>query len=341
MGQSNFETHLKKKAKPVTQKRSLQITQRKKLRAPKVLHPKKMTENVPHENHLNETLLSANILQLKVFHACVYYRTRSLASKKLNMSPSAVTYNIHKLEGILGVLLFDREPRGYELTTSGEKIYQTVNEIFSTLQWNTYHDDADQITIEKINIVTTLPIGISVFPKVLKQFKDIFPKIQISIHTLSNLPDKKFKEADIIIWPIDQISSGFEAIHLKAYQSYLFASPEYIKKFGRLSSADLSKHPIIVTKVSGNTTFDTNWIAGFGKVLPENITEVNHSYMALKLCEAGVGIALYPPDLIHNSKLVKVMDEPVGKADVYLHCHKNVIRTQAIKALIDLIQKAI
>jgi len=331
----------KKEAKTVTQKRSLQITKRKKPRTPKVSHLRKRQENVSCENHLNETLLCANILQLKVFHACVYYKTRRLAAKNLKMSPSAVTYNIQKLEDILRVLLFDREPRGYELTTSGDKVYQMVNEIFSKLQWDTYNDATDKTNIHQIKIFTTLPLGISVFPKVLKQFKDAFPQIQLCIYTLSALPDKKFKEADVIIWPIDQISRGFEAIHLKTYQSYLFASPEYMKKFGSLSSADLTNHSIIVTRVSGNTTFDANWMAGFGNIPPENITEVNHSYMALKLCEVGVGIALYPPDLIHRSQLVKVMNEPVGTADVYLHCHKNVIHDQAMKTLVGLIKKAL
>ncbi|TDD81257.1 LysR family transcriptional regulator [Actinomadura darangshiensis] len=60
--------------------------------------------------------------QLRTFEAVVAHRTVTDAANALGLAPSSVSEQIRTLEKSLGVALFDRGPKGMELTAAGERM---------------------------------------------------------------------------------------------------------------------------------------------------------------------------------------------------------------------------
>lgn len=59
---------------------------------------------------------------LQAFEAAARYRSVTLASNELNVTPGAVSLQIRELEARLGVQLFFRKPRSIQLTREGSVI---------------------------------------------------------------------------------------------------------------------------------------------------------------------------------------------------------------------------
>ena len=61
---------------------------------------------------------------LQAFEAIARRRSFSLAAQEMHLTPSAVSHQLAKLEGLLGVRLFERSARGVELTPAGHNYLQ-------------------------------------------------------------------------------------------------------------------------------------------------------------------------------------------------------------------------
>ena len=56
------------------------------------------------------------------------------AAAQLNLTQSAVSMQLKRLEESLGQPLFERAGRGMRLTAAGEEVYQTCHVLFSTFE---------------------------------------------------------------------------------------------------------------------------------------------------------------------------------------------------------------
>jgi len=71
---------------------------------------------------------------LKAFEAVARHLSFKLAAKELNLSPSAVSHAISKLERALGALLFDREGGQLSLTLDGQTLNRPMEEAFGLIR---------------------------------------------------------------------------------------------------------------------------------------------------------------------------------------------------------------
>lgn len=71
---------------------------------------------------------------IRVFEAVARRGSFRAASAELNLSPSAVSHAVIKLERAMGVVLFEREGRTIRLTTSGEVFMRHVGAAFAELR---------------------------------------------------------------------------------------------------------------------------------------------------------------------------------------------------------------
>ena len=63
---------------------------------------------------------------LQAFEAIARRKSFSLAASELHLTASAVSHQVAKLEGLLGLRLFERSARGVELTPAGLNYLQRV-----------------------------------------------------------------------------------------------------------------------------------------------------------------------------------------------------------------------
>lgn len=80
-------------------------------------------------------MLSAiSLSAIRTFEAAARHGTFRAAASELNLSPSAVSHAIVKLERDLGVALFDRSSRTIHLTNEGEALMRHVSAAFEELR---------------------------------------------------------------------------------------------------------------------------------------------------------------------------------------------------------------
>ncbi|EXU34988.1 bacterial regulatory helix-turn-helix, lysR family protein [Acinetobacter baumannii 24845_9] len=82
------------------------------------------------ENNFNQM---PSIKTLQAFEQTARFGNVAKAAEHLNLTPSAVSHQIAKLEEMIGQSLFIRGARGVTLTPSGERYFQDVTTILHNL----------------------------------------------------------------------------------------------------------------------------------------------------------------------------------------------------------------
>ena len=74
------------------------------------------------------------ISALRVFEAAARRQSFQAAATELNLTPSAVSHSIRKMEEALGVVLFERVGRGVSLSSEGQTLMGYTERAFEELQ---------------------------------------------------------------------------------------------------------------------------------------------------------------------------------------------------------------
>ena len=78
--------------------------------------------------------LKVPISTLRVFEAAARWQSFHAAASELNLTASAVSHSIRKMEEALGVVLFERIGRGVSLSAEGQTLMGYTERGFDELQ---------------------------------------------------------------------------------------------------------------------------------------------------------------------------------------------------------------
>lgn len=233
---------------------------------------------------------------LIVFAKACQYGSFTAASKELDISPSAVSHTIKKLEARLETRLLHRSTRSIAPTESGQKLLEQLEPAIQIIN----------ATIETFNIDSIGPKGRiritshSVAAKYtllsrLKAFMAQYPKIIIEIDIDDSLVDFISKGFDAGIRHYESVAPDMIAVQIdKPDQLIYVASPSYISHKGVPSSPeDLQNHHCITYrfKTSGSL-FGWPFIEDGReyKIAPTPSLIVNDTDMLLNAALDGYGI---------------------------------------------------
>lgn len=148
--------------------------------------------------------MSIDLKQLKYFLAVAEEKSFSRAAERLHISQPPLSQQIMKLESELGVRLFTRTTRSFELTVAGKALMVEAAELLAKMR----------ITIETIRQIDRgevgrLRVGIvgsamwGPIPSLLEQFQTQFPRVTWTIHELG--PNDQWealrnKQIDVGFW---------------------------------------------------------------------------------------------------------------------------------------------
>ncbi len=185
--------------------------------------------------------------KLRFFHTVAEAGSLTHAGKSLGLSQPAVSRQISTLEESLGVSLFRRHARGLVLSEQGEMLHETTKEIYQRLSIikgqlvDTHQQPEGPLTV----IVPEL-IGSTLIAPRIAQFKDQYPKIQLTLLFEERIINLNMKKGDIAI----RLRKPKEADHIQRYLAtinfHVCASKDYLKKHGVPKSADdLKNHTLL------------------------------------------------------------------------------------------------
>ncbi len=245
--------------------------------------------------------------KLRVFHTVTLAGSFTRAGQVLNISQSAISRQISILEEELGTQLFERVPRGLVLTKAGHLLNGSVTNVFGKVAMTEAAvTEAKNVASGHLRVSTTLAFGTLWLAPRLQKFLDQYPNIRIDLMLTDEEVDLNMREADIGITALPL--SNADIIHTEpvSYKFRIYASPEYLKKFGTPKTAqDLDNHQLIVFGKEAPHLFnDLDWLLKLGSPKKPRTPYyvVNSAVGILEAVKGGLGIG--------NSHKYIVGDDP-------------------------------
>jgi len=278
---------------------------------------------------------------LRYFLAVARSGGLSAASRQLGVNQSTVFRRIGQLEDSLNARLFDRQPRGYALTSVGEEMLAAASRVEDdvlSLDRTVQGADRDLRGTVRITTVEEVLTRIALH---LKRFCDEYPGIDLEVSTEQRVASLARREADVAIRPSGQPQEP-EVVgrQLVALPTAAYASRDYLtgrKRPRRV--ADLEKHRLIGfhTGRAGGRLLDS--IAADTRVVYRADSMTGQAIAA----RAGLGVAVLPrfvgdPD----SGLERLFAVSLPETfHLWLLVHADLRQTARVRALIDFMSEAI
>ncbi len=281
--------------------------------------------------------------KLRIFHAAAEAGSFTHAGEALNMSQSAVSRQVSALEADLRVPLFHRHARGLIPTEQGELLYRTAHEMALKLQAaQTRLTDSKEKPSGTLRVTTTVGLGSTWLSARLNEFVDLYPEMQLEILLADDELDLSMRQADVAIRLRQPTQPDLIQRRLFTVHFHLYASPEYIKRFGNPSTMDdLDNHRLITFGGSAPPHLrDINWLEGAGRTAdnPRRAAlKINNVFSIKRAVQRGIGIALLPDYLIEpDSALVQLIpDADVPSFDTYFVYPEELRNTARIRVFRD------
>jgi len=290
--------------------------------------------------------------KLRIFHAAAHAGSFTHAGETLNMSQSAVSRQVSSLEQDLGVPLFHRHARGLLLTEQGELLYRTARDVMVKLEAvQTHLTDNKEKPSGTLRITTTVGLGSTWLTARINEFVDLFPDMRLELIFDDDELDLGMREADVAIrlrlpTQPDLIQRRLFTVHF-----HVFASPNYLKRFGTPQGIeDLDDHRIVIYGQHAPAYLrDMNWLETAGRPAGDPrqaVLRVNNVVAIKRAVQAGIGIAILPDYIIDkNSGLVQLLtdlEDKVPSFDTYFVYPLELKNTAKITAFRDfLLSKAV
>ncbi len=168
------------------------------------------------------------------------------AATALRASSSTVVRRIERLEGRLGVRLFDRVPEGVALTKEGRAVFDAASEMERASLSVRAGLDHDLARRGMVRCAVTEGIGTFWIVPHLAEFSRVHPATIVDLRCSTESADVLRMEADVAIQLTrpdrpDQVATRLGRLHV-----YPFASRRYVETYGTPRSIEeLSKHRIV------------------------------------------------------------------------------------------------
>ena len=244
--------------------------------------------------------------KLKIFRYVAQEKSFTHAGIKLNLSQSAASRQIKKLEEEIGVMLFHRHARGLLLTEQGETLLKYANDVFDKIS-----SAENSLTTNKekpqgsLRVTTTITFGSVWLTSYIDEFLEKYPEISLTLIVGDTELDLGMREADIAIRMSPPRQPDLIQRHLFTAHVGIFASKDYIEKNGAPNSVeDLLKHRIVSYGDSTNVPFPgTNWLTNMLAKLDINfqpVFSINNIVGMIRAVESGIGIAALPTAMVRQ-----------------------------------------
>ena len=231
---------------------------------------------------------------IRVFDAAARHQNLSRAAKELNMTQSAVSYQIKQIEAFVGAPLFVREARGVRLNQRGEQLAPMVQAALASLS------RAFRAVSEKAHSVLTISTmqtiaGNWLAPRI-GSFQMLHPEFAVRLDISPALADFAADGVDVAIRSGDGDWPGLQS-HLLFEQTFTaVASPAYLAREGRPATPqEMLSHVLIAP----SDEWWNIWFRAAGVATPITFTrpgiDVETQQMAASVALAGHGIALITP----------------------------------------------
>jgi len=256
---------------------------------------------------------------LKAFEAAALHLSFTQASKDLNVTQSAISYQIRVLEESLGVPLFARYNKQIELTDEGRAFLPRVREALDTIE-DAITQVREQRGRQVITVCTTDSFAVEWLVPRLKSFSDEHPGVDVWVSTWNEIDSFQRENVDIEIrYGLADWQDDKEATLLLRESVSPVCSPGFLARHALKDPADLQNCTLLHEPGSVGWA---DWLreAGTEGIDSSRGPRFTHSNLMLlaAIHDQGVGLgrSVLVSDALKKGQLVKPfsIDLPVQYA---------------------------
>lgn len=230
------------------------------------------------------------IANLQAFEAVARRRSFALAAAELNLTASAISHQVSRLEAQLDIRLFERSAHGVRLSPAGEHYLMHVGTALNAIATATddlRHGIRNSLYVHSAPSIASLWL----MPR-LHRFAQAYPEISLNLSAAHTPSDFALGQADIDIrygipqWGDLVVEPLFEEAIVP------LASPAFIKAHKLKRAEQLLDLPLIQSNVSIVQWSD--WFGRFTKLrAPDRFSlRFDRAQMSLDAATQGLGVAL-------------------------------------------------
>ncbi|WP_010298611.1 LysR family transcriptional regulator [Candidatus Odyssella thessalonicensis] len=263
-----------------------------------------------------------NLNQLKIFVKAVESRGFSAAARQLHLSATAISKQIKELERTLGVELIQRTTTRFEVTQIGRLFYQQCLPLlqgaenlknFMTI-WNKEPGG-------ELKILSSIAFGeIFIIPH-LKQFRELYPNILLTLELADRIPDLTAERLDLCLGLAGHWDANLIQKKLLTAAPVLLAAPSYLERYGEPLSRDNLDQHYFICHSNRPEPLKLQFKEGPSCTVRPSLSVNSHTGF-LSCAVDGLGIAYHydfiAQPLIENGQLTRILrHEPMPEVSYY------------------------
>jgi LysR family glycine cleavage system transcriptional activator len=257
---------------------------------------------------------------IRAFEASARHKSFTLAADELNVTQSAISHQVKRLEEFLGIPLFVRAPQGLDLTPAGqgylEELTGILNQLDASTQRLCHPDQPELLRIRATPAFTTRWL----LPR-MHRFQAGYPDLDYEITI--GFPPTDFSQRDVdvfIHWGTEPVVGARVEPFFRSARAPV-ASMEFLRNAPDIKRpADLLAVTLLHDKVLDGWS---QWFESCGIVPPatQRGPRFAHCELVLQAAETGQGVALPYTALIQpeleSGRLVPLFDKATPPVIIY------------------------
>lgn len=236
---------------------------------------------------------------IQAFEQTARFGNVARAAEVLDLTPSAVSHQLAKLEGMIGRQLFVRAARGVSLTPVGEQYLKEISGILHSLAVATERAASD-VSLDCLRLHSSPSFGLLWLMPRLEAFRASHPDIQLNLSCSYESLHFSRDKIDVDIrhgtpnWP------SYEVRTVRNEKFAVLCSPKLLAQWPVGAAADLLDRDLVLSEAT--LLKWPQWFAQHGLARPERpyALSFDRSYMSLEAASHGLGFALESTLLAQN-----------------------------------------
>lgn len=254
------------------------------------------------------------------------------AARTLGVHHATVLRRLNTLEHSLGVTLFERSPQGYRPTINGEELAALAAEMEEQVVGAFRRVAGKDLRLSgTLRIATADYLAVTLLPGLLRQFREVYPDIELELTVSTQLASLTKRDADVAIRPTNTPPENLIGRHVCD-----FKLDTYRSKDAFTDSPDLSDHS---ARDDWIVVDDSLPQSALYKWRHENFrdangsTRINSLLCIFEAAKAGLGTAILPCFMADPEPLLIRTPNPKleMKLGLWLLTHPDLLRTQRVK----------
>ncbi|MCP4719087.1 MAG: HTH-type transcriptional activator IlvY [Desulfobacteraceae bacterium] len=226
-----------------------------------------------------------------------------------NITPSALTRVIQRLEAEVGEQLFMRDNRSVELTFAGLAFKQYADDVI--LRWERLQGELseDDVLSGELSLYCSVTAAHSILPEIITKYRVIHPKVQIRLETgdpAKSLPRLVNRDVDAVIAALpEKIPKHITFLKMATSPLVFIGSrrfPEILVY--KKDKIDWEKTPMIIADVGLSRERMDLWFAK-NQLVPNIYSRVAGHEAIIALVNLGCGMGLVPRLVLEKSPLLE------------------------------------